>query len=350
MNVRPVILSGGSGTRLWPLSRTATPKQFLQLTGAGTMVELTVRRVAGDGFSRPVVVASASHAQRVEDQLGCDAMELLVLEPVPRNTAAAIAAAALLLPADELLLVLPSDHHIGDEQTFRDAVLKAVPFAAADWIVTFGITPDRPETGFGYIKRGAQLASGIFRAESFLEKPNVDTARSFCASGAYDWNAGIFLFRAGAFLDELVQYAPEILESASGAVSAARRKGVRVHLESASFSAARSISVDHAVLEKSDKVVVVPLSAGWSDVGSWAAVHDLLEKDRSGNAMSGEVITINAADCLIRSEGPLVAAVGVRDLVIVAMDDLVLVMSKDATQDVKLVVEQLRNIKRGDLL
>jgi mannose-1-phosphate guanylyltransferase/mannose-1-phosphate guanylyltransferase/mannose-6-phosphate isomerase len=332
------------------MSRSAVPKQFLHLTGEGTMAELTARRARGDRFARPVVVASETHAQRVEQQLGGEDIEFLVLEPAPRNTAAAIAAAALLLPRDELLLVLPSDHYIRDEQIFRDAVLGAAPFAADGWIVTFGIRPSRPETGFGYIKVGEQLGAEIFRADRFLEKPDLATAQSFCDAGTYYWNGGIFLFRAGDFLDQLAQHAPEILNPVSAAVAGARREGVRISLDGDSFAAAPSISIDYAVMEKSDRVAVVPLSVGWSDVGSWEALHDLLPKDHSGNAITGDVVANGTTNCLIRSQGRLVAAIGVSDLVIVEMDDVVLVMSREASQDLKTTVEQIREAKRDALL
>lgn len=343
--ITPVILSGGAGTRLWPLSRTGRPKQLLSLTAAETMLQLTARRVpASEGFAAPIVVANAAHADMIEDQLAQAGMAdaKLILEPVGRNTAPAIAAAALALPRDAIMLVMPSDHVIQDVAAFRAAIAAATPFVEQGWLATFGITPDGPETGYGYIKRGEPLADGVARVDSFVEKPDRTTAEAYLATGRYSWNGGIFLFGAGAYLDALGQHAPDMLAAVTKSMDAATNDGNRIFPERHAFAASPSQAVDYAVMEKAEKVAVAPVEMGWSDVGSWDALHAISSRDADGNAHHGEVFAIDTKHCLIRSEGPVVAAVGVEELIVIATPDAVLIMPRGASQEVKRAVEALK--------
>lgn len=347
--ITPVILCGGSGTRLWPLSRAAQPKQMLALAGPDSLLRQTVARV-GDPqvFAAPVAVGAAAQADAIArevEQLGA-----LILEPAQRNTAPAIALAALNAAGDDVLLVLPSDHLIADAEGFREAVRRALPFAREGWIVTFGMAPDRPETGYGYIRRGAAIGDGVFAAERFVEKPDAETAVRYLADGGYDWNGGIFLLRADVAIEGLRTHAPEILAAAREAFDRAARDGVRIVPEAAAFRAAPSQSIDYALMEKAGKVAVMPVSIGWSDIGSWDALHDRLPHDEDGNAIAGDVVALDARGCLIRSDGPVIAAIGVNDLVIVATADAVLVVPRDQAQRVKEIVDALGKDGRGSLI
>jgi mannose-1-phosphate guanylyltransferase len=317
--IRPVILSGGAGTRLWPLSRADRPKQFLALAGEESLLKGTARRAAAWGS--PIVVAGREQALAVRAEVP-DAR--LVLEPCARGTAAAIALAALAATEGELLLVMPSDHHIEDEAAFAQAVAAATPLASEGWLVTFGIAPDRPETGFGYIRRGEQLAPAAFRAARFAEKPDRATAQAWLDEGGWDWNAGIFLFSREALLAALAEHAPEILA------------GVRDD-----FAAAPPASIDRAVMEKADKVAVVPAAMGWSDIGSWEALHALGPLDSDGNLLSGDVVAPDSRNCLVRSDGPVVVALGVQDLVVVATERAVLVVPRGESQRVREAIDAL---------
>ncbi|HLZ79663.1 MAG TPA: mannose-1-phosphate guanylyltransferase/mannose-6-phosphate isomerase [Sphingomonas sp.] len=343
--ITPVILSGGSGTRLWPLSRTARPKQLLALTHTETMLQVTARRALGeDRFLPPMVVASAAHADEIEAQFG--ELEItpgaLILEPAARNTAPAIALAACAAEPDAILLVMPSDHVIADVPAFHAAIERAVPLVEAGWLATFGIAPTAPETGYGYICRGEEIAPGVQRVERFVEKPDRMTAESYLAQGCYSWNGGIFLFTAASYMAALDLHAPEIAAAARATIAGGRREGARLHPDALAFGRSPSDSIDYAVMEKADRVAVVPVEMGWSDVGSWDALHELAVKDLDGNAHHGEVLAIDTSNCLIRSEGPLVAAVGVKDIIIIATKDAVLVMPRGDSQQVKLAVEALR--------
>ena len=341
----PVILSGGSGTRLWPMSRGARPKQLLALTAEETMLQLTARRTSGIAhYGTPLVVANARHAEEIETQLAQIGVghATLILEPEARNTAPAIALAALAAAPDDLLLVMPSDHVIADPQGFRDVVDAAAPLAAAGWLVTFGITPTGPETGFGYIKRGAALAPGVQRVERFVEKPDAETAARYLAEGDYSWNGGIFLFAASTFLAELERHEPKMTECARLAMTGARREGQRLYPDAAAFAASPSESIDYAVMERAERVAVAPVDIGWSDLGSWDALHAIAEQDEGGNVHHGEIVAIDIEGCLIRSDGPLVAAVGVKDLIVIATADAVLILPRGSSQEVKRAVEALK--------
>jgi mannose-1-phosphate guanylyltransferase len=345
--ITPVILSGGSGTRLWPLSRTGRPKQLLPLTHDETMLQLTARR-ADDPvrFAPPIIVASAAHADEIEEQLlGIGVMpSALILEPAARNTAPAIALAALAGAPDELLLVMPSDHVIADVSAFRAAIDAAAWLAEEGWMVTFGIEPQSPETAYGYIKAGELLRDGAHRVERFVEKPDRATAEAYLAEGCYVWNGGIFLFRADTFLAALEAHAPAIAAAARAATAAASRERLRLYPDSEAFAASPSESIDYAVMEKAGQVAVVPVDMGWSDVGSWDALHDIAAKNAGGNALHGEVVAIDTSGSLIRSHGPLVATVGVHDLIVIATGDAVLVMRRGSSQEVKRAVEVLKKV------
>lgn len=342
--ITPVILSGGAGTRLWPLSTADEPKQMLTLAGNGTMLQATVGRVADAGrFAPPLVVANRGQADAIEAQLrqvGCTGATL-ILESEGRNTAPAIALAALAAP-DALLLVIPSDHVIADRDAFRAAIDRAAPLADQDWLVTFGVAPDCPETGFGYIRLGDPLADGVHRVVRFIEKPPRAAAERMIAEGGHAWNSGIFLFRARAFLDALATHAPAVLEATKAAMAGARREGRRVSPDAALFATAPSDSIDYAVLEKAERVAVVPVAMGWSDVGSWDAVHALGAADARGNVLSGPVVALDTADCLIRSDGPTIAALGVKDLIVVASGDHVLILPRGRSQEVKRLLDAVK--------
>ncbi|HEY0325479.1 MAG TPA: mannose-1-phosphate guanylyltransferase/mannose-6-phosphate isomerase [Allosphingosinicella sp.] len=347
----PVILCGGAGTRLWPLSRLARPKQLLALTGEATLLQLAAERVREPGqFAAPWLVASAVQASAIDAQLGGATLGLLILEPVARNTAPAIALAARRAAPDDLLLVLPSDHLIRDPVAFRGAVARGAEAARDGWIVTFGMAPDRAETGFGYIERGEAIGDGVFRAARFVEKPDAVTAETYVASGGFDWNGGIFLFRAGAMVDALRTHAPEVLAAAESALSGAEEEDSALRPHGAAFAAAPAISIDYAVMEKADRVAVVPTDAGWSDIGSWDALHQVSAADGAGNVLQGQALAVDSKGCLIRSDGPEVTAVGVDDLIVIATRDAVLVMRRGESQRVKEAVEALKAQGRDELL
>jgi mannose-1-phosphate guanylyltransferase/mannose-6-phosphate isomerase len=346
----PVILSGGSGTRLWPLSRELYPKQLLPLVGDNTMLQETARRVEGiPDVGPPVVVCNESHRFMVAEQLRELGVKsaAIVLEPVGRNTAPAVAVAALVAlkgqpdGVDPVLLVLPADHVILDVESFRGAVKDGLGAAEAGQLVTFGVVPDRPETGYGYIRR-AKGAGPTYPVAEFVEKPNLETAVRYVQSGEYFWNSGMFMFRARAYLDELAQHAPAMLAACEQAVTAAKHDLDFMRLSAETFGACPSDSIDYAVMEKTSKAVVVPLDAGWSDVGSWSALQDALPRDADGNVIAGDVITEGVKGCYLHSTSRMIAAVGLEDHVVVETKDAVLVAPRDKVQDVKALVNQLK--------
>jgi len=342
----PVILSGGSGTRLWPLSRPERPKQLLALTADETMLQLTARRTASAGFARPIVVANAFHADMVEEQLAEveAAAQALILEPMGRNTAPAIALAAVAAGGgSDPLLVMPSDHVITDVEAFHAAIEAALPLVEQGWLITFGIAPDSPETGYGWIKVGESIADGVHRVDRFVEKPPRDKAEAMLAAGDHAWNGGIFLFRADMYLGALSVYAPDMLVAVQRSMDKARHEGARIWPDDDEFAACPSDSIDYAVMEKAPRVAVVPVAMGWSDVGSWDALHAISDCDGRGNVCGGDVIAIDTANCLVRADaGKRVALVGVEDLIVVVSGDDVLVLPRGRSQDVKKIIEAMK--------
>jgi len=353
----PVILSGGTGTRLWPVSREAYPKQFWPLVTARTMLQDTAARATGAGFAPPLVVCSEGHRFIVAEQLEQAGIEdaRIVLEPAGRNSAPAVATAAVLNEAtpDAVLWIMAADAAIGDQAALYAALQAATAAARAGRIATFGIRPTRPETGYGYIEAGAALpgteAAGhqAFQVVRFLEKPDAATAETFLAGGRHMWNSGMFVATAGTLLAELAAHAPEVLEAARDAVAQGTQDLGFVRL-GAGFGAAPSISIDHAVMEKTQLAAVVPCNPGWSDVGAWDAIWDIAAKDAAGNATTGPVALVDARNCLVRSEGMLATVVGLQDVVLVVTDDAVLACHRDRAQDVKKLVEVLKAEKRKE--
>ena len=334
----PVILSGGAGTRLWPMSTPDRPKQFLPLTDTRTMFQLTALRTQDPGrFAPPMIVASARHAAMIEDQLSEIGITpaAIILEPCARNTAPAIALAAL-EAGNAPILVMPSDHVIADEEAFMRAIGAALPLLDDGWLVTFGIAPTSPETGFGYIQSGESLSAGVQRVARFVEKPNRARAEQMLETDDHFWNGGIFLFRADMFLGALAIHAPEMLAAARASLAAATRTGQRIMPDEAAFAACPSDSIDYAVMEKADRVAVVPVSMGWSDVGSWDALYELGAKDDAQNSLKGNIRAIDASGNLIHSDGLRISVSGVKDLIVVASGNEVLILPRGSSQDVKI--------------
>ena len=340
--IRPVILAGGAGTRLWPLSTAEQPKHLLRLLGQRSLFELTLERF-GDRFDAPIVVANQAQEDDLRAAAGPDAT--IILEPCKRDSAAAIALAATHAEGDELLLVCPSDHHIGDVAAFHEAIALARPEAEAGKIVTFGVEPDHPATGFGYIAAGE--GEGVRPVARFIEKPPQERAEAMLAEGGHYWNAGIFLALAETWRGELRRHAPAILEAAAEAYEQGTRDGQVIRVAENCFARSPAKSIDYAVMEHSDRVAVVPVSMGWSDVGSWEAVFDASAKDEDGNVVLGDALVIDSHANLIRSDGPRVAAIGVDDLVIIATGDAVLVTKLSHTQKVREAAEWFER-KGGD--
>jgi mannose-1-phosphate guanylyltransferase/mannose-6-phosphate isomerase len=347
--VIPVILSGGSGTRLWPLSRKLRPKQFLRLVSEHSLFQETVLRtqVLADRAAPPLVVCNEAHRFLVAEQLRELEVrsQAIVLEPVARNTAPAVGVAALLAQSsvatndEAVLAVLPADHVIPGVAAFGNALDAALAGAASGRLVTFGVVPDRPETGYGYLLRGA--ARGRWsELEKFVEKPDLATAERYVASGRYLWNSGMFVFGATSYLSELERHSPTMLAACREALGQAECDGDFVRL-GAAFAASPSDSIDYAVMEKTDKAAVVPLDAGWNDVGSWPALHDVLGKDDAGNVFRGEVLARGCRNTYISANGRLVAAIGLENVVVVETEDAVLVMTRDEAQNVKQIVDRL---------
>jgi mannose-1-phosphate guanylyltransferase/mannose-1-phosphate guanylyltransferase/mannose-6-phosphate isomerase len=340
----PVILSGGAGTRLWPLSVPERPKQFLALAGERTMLQETAMRAFDSAlFELPLVIGSAEHAGLLKAQLAeiGRSPSALILEPSARSTAPAIALAALAVDPDRLLLVMPSDHVVRDQAAFAAAIAAARPLAEQDWLVTFGIRPTHAETGFGYIRRGEAIGAGVHRVERFVEKPDAATAKRYLDEGCYDWNGGIFLFRAGRYLEALRSLAPAVWEAVSAAMDQVPAGG-EIRPDADRFAASPSVSIDYAVMEKDDRVAVVPVEMGWSDIGSWDALHEVSGADERGNVAKGPVTLVDSDNCLVHSAGTRVVTVGVRDLIVVVSEDAVLVLPRGQSQRVKEAVEKAR--------
>ena len=350
----PVLLCGGSGTRLWPLSRTHYPKQFIPLVGETSLLAQTLERVSGvSSGAAPLVVCNENHrfmTAAVLEQCQQTASAIL-LEPEGRNTAPAIAVAALEALAigdDPVLLVLAADHVITDVAAFERSVLLAESAAMRDQLVTFGITPSRPETGYGYIRAGEMVGDEIFEVASFVEKPSLETATDYVESGEYYWNSGMFLFRARRYLDELEAVRPKMLVAARAAHAKALRDGVFVHLDAEAFGNCPNESVDYAVMEEAKQTAIVTLHAGWSDIGSWSALHEATALDEQGNAVRGDVMLMDTENSYVYADHGLVTTVGIKGLVVVSTPDALLVASRDRVQDVRKLVERLSDEERTE--
>ena len=351
MTIIPVILSGGAGTRLWPLSRSQYPKQFLSLAAQNTMIQETLLRLEGIDVASPIVICNESHRFIVADQLAQINVKnpFIILEPLGRNTAPAIAAGAFkaqALDKDAVMVVLPSDHVIQNKAALAHGVELACKTAAEGFLVTFGITPTAPETGYGYIKAEVKSGDSVFPLDKFVEKPNRETAQKYLDSGDYFWNSGMFVFKASTFLAELQHFEPEIFASVEAAYTKAAVDVDFIRLEKESFATSPSRSIDYAVMEKTSKGKVIPLDAGWNDVGSWSALWEVNKKDENQNVIFGDVLTQNTKDSYIYSQGRLVAAVGLRNIVVVETKDAVLVAERSQVQGVKDIVEELKRQER----
>jgi mannose-1-phosphate guanylyltransferase/mannose-1-phosphate guanylyltransferase/mannose-6-phosphate isomerase len=335
--ITPVILSGGSGTRLWPMSTPQRPKQFLPLTDTLTMFQLTARRTENaEKFAPPLIVASARHAELIAQQLADIGIKpgAIILEPCARNTAPAIALAAL-ETGQSPMLVMPSDHVIADEAAFMRAIGSALPLLDDGWLVTFGITPTGPETGYGYIQSGTSLTDGIRRVARFVEKPDRAHAEDMIATADHFWNGGIFLFRADMYVNALAAHAPDMLAAVQASLASATRASERIQPDEATFAACPSDSIDYAVMEKAKHVAVVPVSMGWSDVGSWDALYELGAKDEAANSLKGDIRLIDANRNLIHSDGLRISVSGVNDLIIVASGNEIMILPRGSSQDAK---------------
>jgi mannose-1-phosphate guanylyltransferase / mannose-6-phosphate isomerase len=348
----PVILSGGAGTRLWPLSRGQYPKQFLPLVTGQTMLQETLLRLQGiAGLTAPIAVCNEDHRFMLAEQLWEIGVKpaAIILEPIGKNTAPAVALAALSAKSpDDVLLVLPADHVVADRPAFHEVVNAAERLAKNNFLVTFGIVATEPETGYGYIKAGSIQHSEAFNVAAFVEKPNLETAEAYIASGEYYWNSGMFAFKAGRFLQELEKFNPEMLAACRASLEVAKTDMDFVRVDKEIFSACPADSIDYAVMEKTDAAVVIPLNAGWNDVGSWSALWDVTAKDDAGNAIKGDVLTVDTHNSFIHSSNKLVTVIGVDNLVVVETDDAVMIAAKHRVQDVKAIVDKLKVENRSE--
>lgn len=352
----PVVLSGGSGTRLWPASREHRPKQLLTLTGSQSMIHATIERIDQlDNVAAPIVVANEEHEVSVLRSLRDAGIEdaTLILEPVGRNTAPAVAAAAMLAletNADPLLLVLPADHAISNREAFAEAVAEAARVASDGFLVTFGVTPTSPETGYGYIRAGHPVSGRLLQVAEFREKPDVETALSYVASGDYSWNSGMFLMPAQKYLDELGSLRPDIVAATGNAFSYAKRSDNTISLAGAAFAACPAESVDYAVMEHTDRAAVLPINVGWSDVGSWASLWDISDHDDDDNVTLGDVVAVDTTKSYIHATSRLVAVVGLHEVVVVDTPDALLVTSLGGSQDVRTIVDALKADERREVV
>lgn len=332
--IHPVVLCGGSGTRLWPRSRKTMPKPFLPLVGERTLFQETLDRCADAAlFAPPVIVTGAAHVAHVQAQSGDHPGTTVIVEPEAKNTAAAVALAAARLPADAVMLVCPSDHHIADTAAFQAAAQAAAKLAQDDWLVSFGIAATAPETGFGYIRRGDALEGG-FQVERFVEKPDLATAEAFLADGNYSWNGGIFAYRAGFFMDELTRFRPDIADAVRAAVAEGTQDGAAFHPAAAPFGAIDGESVDYAVMEPTERAAVVPVSMGWSDIGNWQALRDARAGDDADNRIRGTVELVDCRNVLAETDGPRISVIGLEDIAVIVDGDEVLVTTMAGAQKV----------------
>jgi mannose-1-phosphate guanylyltransferase/mannose-6-phosphate isomerase len=352
IKIVPVLLAGGSGTRLWPVSRDALPKQFLPLVGERSTYQETLLRVAdAELFAPPIVVTGGDFrffARRQAETLGINAT--IVIEPMRRDSGPAVAAAAALATSQDpnsVVLALAADHIVLDVEDFRVACLAGLKAAEAGRIVTFGITPSAPKTSYGYIRRGKPAGDDVYAVDAFVEKPNAETAARYVAEG-YLWNSGNFLFRAGVLMQELARYEPAMATAAEAAVLGASTDLGFLRLEPAAFAGAPQKSIDYAVMEKTDRAAVVAGRFRWSDIGSWDAIFDIAERDKSGNAVHGPVMTADAKNCVIHSDGRLTTVLGANDLVVVSTPDAVLVMPRERAQEVRELVAKLKSAQRPE--
>ena len=346
--IKAVLMAGGSGTRLWPLSRAGHPKQFLKLIGDKSMLQSTMKRLECLDISSSVTICNEEHRFFVAEQLReIDKLGSILLEPIGRNTAPAIALAAFSADDDPLLLVLAADHVIQDEAAFTNAINDAVPLAESGKLVTFCVVPNEAHTGYGYIKMGRQVESG-FVVDKFIEKPSNEVAHEYLESKGYLWNSGMFLFKASRYLEELKKFRPDIYHACSDSIVSMVTDLDFLRINEENFKACPSESIDYAVMEKTADAVVVPMDAGWCDIGSWSSLWDISDKDSNGNASQGDVLLHNSSDCYVRADKRLVSAVGLNDLVIVDTKDALLVAHKDSVQDAKIIAQKLKKESRSE--
>ncbi|MFP4083536.1 MAG: mannose-1-phosphate guanylyltransferase/mannose-6-phosphate isomerase [Desulfonatronovibrio sp.] len=349
----PIIMAGGSGTRLWPMSRKLYPKQYLPLSGEMSMLQETVQRLSGLPAQKPLLICNEEHRFLAAEQLRQLDMEdvTILLEPEGRNTAPAIALAALQATRnaeDPVLLILAADHVITDVSDFHQSILMAQVLAEDGWLTAFGIVPSSAQTGYGYIQRGKPLGDSGFAVKQFVEKPDAHTAGRYLASGEYYWNSGMFMFKARTYLKELERFQPEILDACTAAIKNTAKDMHFLRVDKKAFMACPSDSIDYAVMEKTDKAAMVPLDAGWCDVGSWSTLWEISEGDENNNVLKGDVLVSDTRKSLVMADSRLVATLGVEDLVVVETKDAVLVARRDKAQDVKALVEMLGKNSRGE--
>lgn len=358
----PVILSGGSGTRLWPLSRSSYPKQFLPITGEKTLFQQTLERISNlnqslINFQNPIIVTNESHRFIVAEQLRQQNVNAkILLEPIAKNTAPAIAAAAELALSygeDPVLLILAADHVIQQQEEFNKSIAIGLAAAEAGQLVTFGVVPTAPETGYGYIKAAETIQTAAttqpYTVEKFVEKPDLDTAQKYVDEGSYLWNSGMFMFKASVYLQELEKYNPAIAKNAKASVEHSKNDLDFVRLDKNHFEQSPEDSIDYAVMEKTDKVVVVPLNANWSDVGAWKSVWEVSDKDSNGNVLRGDTIVESSNNTLVHAQHRLVSVLGLDDVIVIETSDAVLVANKNKVQDIKKIVEKLKSTQRSEV-
>jgi mannose-1-phosphate guanylyltransferase len=349
MNVCAVVMAGGSGSRLWPLSRANHPKQFLTLFGEDTMLQATFKRLENLNIGSSVTICNEEHRFFVAEQLReIDKLGSIILEPIGRNTAPAIALAAISVKTeDPLMLVLAADHVIQDQFSFESSLKEAIPLAQAGKLVTFGVVPSEPNTGYGYIKKGKTEGSG-FLVDKFVEKPSHSIAKEYLASGDYLWNSGMFLFKASRYLEELQKFRPDIFEACSSCMKNVASDLDFLRVEKSIFESTPSDSIDYAVMEKTDDAVVVPMDAGWSDIGSWSSLWEIEDKDKNNNVAKGDVILHKTKNTYVKTDGKLIVTIGANDLIITNTKDAILIAHRDLAQDVKEIVNQLKAENRQE--